>query len=114
MFDISGGGGGAVIPFSLATGDFDVAFTVTGRILVNTTPGSTPPTCSFSDAIRTARGMRVLSAAGAAAGFFSADLGDAAHGDRRSVLLGRGADGEPTLHRPGEATGTLTPSKGLV
>jgi hypothetical protein len=51
-FDIAELGDGTVIPLELATGNFAVAFTVRGRITINTTPGRSPAHFSVKDWIK--------------------------------------------------------------
>jgi hypothetical protein len=81
VFDIAGATNGTVIPMELSTGDFAVAFSVKGRITVNTTAGRSPLILNFSDWLKAGSISHVLGAAGMFAGTMSGQF------------LGRGADG---------------------
>lgn len=100
VFDISDAVYGTTIPMELSTGNFDVAFTVSGLIFVQTTPGISPFIFPFTNVIGTARGRAMLTTTGKGA-FFPQDGfaggGGKQSGGKRGISLGRGADG--TVYR---------------
>ncbi|HVM82544.1 MAG TPA: hypothetical protein VMW18_01545 [Candidatus Binatia bacterium] len=98
IFGIADLGDGTVIPLELATGNFGVAFTVKGRITVNTTAGRSPLHLTFSDIVAAGRALHVLAEAGAMTGMSGGMPGSLLGGADRAAgriaqVLGRGPDG---------------------